>query len=207
VDYMFNPIKLTGLVLAVMVTMCLCAVGGTVLGLVPIMAGGVQANVQTNERLRATEEAWLSVAGGSDPTALAEWFGGYVTSGFHCAERPGHNGVDFGLVVGTPIRATQSGEVIVASGGHGDYGTLVVIQHGAYSYYYAHLSVVRLPVGGQVETGDVVGLSGNSGVSTGPHLHYEVRCEGVPIDPATAPVGVLEEGVAELPDIDEVDLE
>jgi murein DD-endopeptidase MepM/ murein hydrolase activator NlpD len=204
---MLNPMKLTGLVLAVMVTMCLCGVAGMAMSLVPIMGGGVQGSVETNERLRATEEAWLSVAAGSDPTALAEWFGGYVTSGFHCAERPGHNGVDFGLVIGTPIRATQSGEVVVAGSGHGEYGTLLVVQHGAYSYHYAHLSVVRVPVGGQVETGEVVALSGNTGLSTGPHLHYEVRYNGVPIDPATAPVGVLQESVAELPDVDEVDLE
>jgi murein DD-endopeptidase MepM/ murein hydrolase activator NlpD len=127
---------------------------------------------------------------GLDPSALQEWFGGlYVTSGFHDPSRPHHNGIDFSMRVGTPIRSTWRGQVTYAGWSNAGYGNLIVVQNGDYQMYYGHMSSIGVSVGQQVNTGTTLGLSGNTGVSTGPHLHYEVRYQGTPIDPVSAPTG------------------
>lgn len=98
---------------------------------------------------------------------------GVKTQGIH-----GYNGVDFGVSVGTPILASASGDVIVAKEGgyNGGYGSYVVIQHGNGSQtLYAHASNVIVSVGQHVTQGQVIAYSGNSGRSTGPHLHFEIR--------------------------------
>jgi murein DD-endopeptidase MepM/ murein hydrolase activator NlpD len=122
---------------------------------------------------------------GLDPTALTEWFGGHVTNPFGS----GHNGLDFSLVVGTPVRSTWSGQVVYAGWSDAGYGNLVIVQNDDWLFYYAHLSTIDVGVGQDVDTGAVVGLSGNTGKSTGPHLHYEVRYQGTPVDPVSAPTG------------------
>ena len=124
---------------------------------------------------------------GLDPGALEAWFGGHVTSGFHDPSRPGHSGIDFSLVEGTPIRSTWDGTVVYAGWSDAGYGNLIVVQNGDWRTYYGHLSAFSVSVGQTVDTGTVVGLSGNTGWSTGPHLHYEVRHQGTPVDPVTAP--------------------
>ena len=130
-----------------------------------------------------------SVTGlGLDPAVLVEWFGGHVTSGFHDPSRPGHNGIDFSLVEGTPIRSTWEGTVVYAGWSDAGYGNLVIVQNGDWQTYYGHLSAFSADVGQDLQTGTVLGLSGNTGWSTGPHLHYEVRHRGTPVDPVTAPV-------------------
>jgi murein DD-endopeptidase MepM/ murein hydrolase activator NlpD len=95
-----------------------------------------------------------------------------------------HKGLDIGVVPGTPIRATAGGMVIVA-GRKGGYGKTVVIDHlySGYTSLYAHLSRVFVARGEFVNDGEVIGLSGNTGRSTGPHLHYEVMRYGVPENP------------------------
>ena len=123
---------------------------------------------------------------GLDPTALVGWFGGRVTSGFRDPNRPYHVGIDFGVGWGAPIPSTWEGTVVYA-GWYGDFGNTVIVQNGDWQMRYAHLSQFAVQVGQQVETGTIVGLSGNTGVSTGAHLHYEVRCNGVAVDPMTAP--------------------
>jgi murein DD-endopeptidase MepM/ murein hydrolase activator NlpD len=86
-----------------------------------------------------------------------------------------HTGVDFSVGSGTPVSAITEGEVVTAGDG-GAYGNQVVIRHadGHYSQY-AHLSSISVSVGQQVAAGDQIGLSGSTGNSTGPHLHFEVR--------------------------------
>ncbi|MDT0346828.1 M23 family metallopeptidase [Streptomyces litchfieldiae] len=86
-----------------------------------------------------------------------------------------HTGVDFPVGTGTPVKAITDGEVVTAGSG-GAYGNEVVIRHadGHYSQY-AHLSSISVSVGQTVGTGDQIGLSGSTGNSTGPHLHFEVR--------------------------------
>lgn len=98
-----------------------------------------------------------------------------------------HTGVDYAAASGTPVHATADGVVSVA-GRRGGYGTMVEVRHpNGYSTRYAHLSSLsaRAIVGSVVEQGDVIGRVGMTGLATGPHLHYEVRRRGQPIDPTS----------------------
>ena len=78
----------------------------------------------------------------------------------------------------------MDGKVIYAGWNNEGYGNLVIVENGRYKTYYAHLSEFKVGVGDTIKANTVVGLSGNTGNSTGPHLHYEVRRDGVPIDPS-----------------------
>lgn len=94
-----------------------------------------------------------------------------------------HNGVDFVIDTGTPILATGPGRV-EAAGYDGPNGNRVSINHGfGYRSVYGHLSKVQVKAGEQVRRGQVVGLSGNTGRSSGPHLHYTLYYQGRTIDP------------------------
>jgi murein DD-endopeptidase MepM/ murein hydrolase activator NlpD len=94
-----------------------------------------------------------------------------------------HAGIDFRGATGTPVRAAGSGRVAVA-GVAGGYGNLVEIDHGnGVATRYAHLSEIAVVVGQTVEAATVVGAVGSTGRSTGPHLHYETRVAGTPLDP------------------------
>ena len=95
-----------------------------------------------------------------------------------------HAGMDFTAKPGTPIYATGDGKVTFAEYATNGYGLHVIIDHGFdYQTLYAHLSKVEVRRGQKVKRGDVIGLVGNSGLSAGPHLHYEVRKGGEPVDP------------------------
>ena len=105
------------------------------------------------------------------------------TSGF--GQRWGrlHAGTDFAGPIGTPIHATADG-VVVHAGWSSGYGRLIKIQHEfGIETRYAHLNQIRVEVGQRVSRGDRIGDMGNSGRSTGPHLHYEVRVGGNPVNP------------------------
>ena len=94
-----------------------------------------------------------------------------------------HPGIDIGAGTGTPIRAAAGGRVIV-SGYSGGYGNLTVIDHGnGIATAYAHQSSLAAAAGQEVGQGQVVGYVGSTGFSTGPHLHFEVRVNGTPVDP------------------------
>ena len=94
-----------------------------------------------------------------------------------------HNGIDFPGPIGTPIRATAPGQVTKAEWG-GGYGYHVVIDHGyGYETLYAHLSKLRVVKGDLIEREDIIGLLGNTGRSTGPHLHYSVYVDDELVDP------------------------
>jgi murein DD-endopeptidase MepM/ murein hydrolase activator NlpD len=95
-----------------------------------------------------------------------------------------HSGLDFPADVGTPIHAAAGG-VVVASEWHAAYGHVVEIDHGnGLVTRYAHCSKVMVEAGALVKRGQLIAEVGNSGRSTGPHLHFEVLLEGVPQDPA-----------------------
>jgi len=99
-----------------------------------------------------------------------------------------HKGIDISNYTGTPVRATANGTVI-AVGTSGNFGKRIMIYHGTdengttYVTVYAHLSEFKVEVGEKVSQGDLIGLMGNTGVSTGTHLHYEVRINGTPVNP------------------------
>lgn len=95
-----------------------------------------------------------------------------------------HDGMDLGVPSGTPIRAAAGGTVVMASR-YGGYGLVVRIDHGGgIMTQYAHLSEIDVAVGEDVDAGQHIGYSGNTGVSTGPHLHFIVMVDGTPTDPA-----------------------
>ena len=94
-----------------------------------------------------------------------------------------HAGIDIAAPVGTPIRAVDSGRVAIA-GPTGGYGNYTCIQHGGgISTCYGHQSRIGVSVGSSVSQGQVIGAVGNTGNSTGPHLHFEVRVGGNPVNP------------------------
>jgi murein DD-endopeptidase MepM/ murein hydrolase activator NlpD len=107
---------------------------------------------------------------------------GVVTSGiglrldpFGSGRMVYHNGYDIAVPLGTPVHPTQKGSVYFA-GPYKGYGNLVVIEHGAgYVTMYGHNSEILVQAGDKVDTQTVIALSGSTGRSTGPHVHYEIR--------------------------------
>ena len=94
-----------------------------------------------------------------------------------------HDGIDFTAPVGTPVRATADGTVAEATKTSGVQGVRVVVDHGGYKTVYAHLENFTVRQGQKVQRGDVIGTVGSSGMSTAPHLHYEVHKNGNPVNP------------------------
>ncbi len=95
-----------------------------------------------------------------------------------------HSGIDFGADYGTPIYAAQGGVVILAEW-YGGYGNTIVIDHGnGITTLYAHCDSVYVQPGDRIVQGQPIGEVGSTGFSTGPHLHFELRAQGEPIDPA-----------------------
>ncbi len=94
-----------------------------------------------------------------------------------------HTGIDIATPIGTPVHVTADGVVLYAGLLRG-YGRAIVVSHGHHlRTLYAHLSAFSTTAGQRVDRGDVIGFVGDSGRSTGPHLHYEVRINGVPVNP------------------------
>jgi len=94
-----------------------------------------------------------------------------------------HSGVDLQAPMGTPVKASADGVIMIA-GWSGGYGKMVLVDHGnGMQTMYAHLSRVYTVPGQEVRQGQIVGYSGSTGRSTAPHLHYEVRVGGTPINP------------------------
>ena len=95
-----------------------------------------------------------------------------------------HQGVDYAVPEGTRIFATADGVVAEVKGKNSTSGITVVIDHrNGYTTSYSHLQSVKVKRGNKVQRGDIIALSGNSGLSLAPHLHYEVRYNGVRVDP------------------------
>jgi murein DD-endopeptidase MepM/ murein hydrolase activator NlpD len=121
---------------------------------------------------------YTSIGYGSVPNGLP--VNGVLTQNYH----PGHIGVDTGVQVGTPENTTMDGKVIYAGWNNEGYGNLVIVENGKYKTYYAHLSSIPVSQGDVVKKGQTIGLSGTTGNSTGPHVHYEVRVNNQAVNPA-----------------------
>ena len=116
-----------------------------------------------------------------DLTRVASGYGWRVDPVYHTPRF--HAGMDFTSPIGTDVYVTGNG-VVDFVGWRQGYGNTVIVNHG-YNYctLYAHLSQALVYVGQKVHRGDIIALVGNTGKSTGPHLHYEVRYKGEPLDP------------------------
>jgi murein DD-endopeptidase MepM/ murein hydrolase activator NlpD len=135
------------------------------------------------------EIARLASQDGTAPSTLAWPVDGPVTSPFGYRIHPIlgvrklHTGIDIDAPGGAPIGASAAGKVILAQT-YGGYGRAVVVDHGGgLTTLYAHQSEIAVSVGEVVNRGQVVGYVGCSGSCTGPHLHFEVRVNGEPVDP------------------------
>ena len=96
----------------------------------------------------------------------------------------GHPGLDIALAEGSPVYAADTGTVTFAGWNVYGYGNLIVVNHGnGYETFYAHLSGINVSPGQIVYKGNVIGLSGNTGRSSGPHIHFEIRINGVQDNP------------------------
>ncbi|MFI2436483.1 M23 family metallopeptidase [Streptomyces sp. NPDC018693] len=158
------------------------AVGAATLGVAAVVLGGGAASA-------AEATAAKSAATWVDPVKKYKLSASYAQSGSMWASK--HSGQDFAVPTGTKVYATSGGTVVKAGGnGAGDgpaYGNAVVIKHsnGVYSQY-AHLSRIHVKAGQVVKAGQLIALSGNTGNSSGPHLHFEIRTSanyGTAIDP------------------------
>jgi hypothetical protein len=117
----------------------------------------------------------------SNPLPSGKWVRGFYA---------GHTGIDLSAPIGTPVYAANSGPVLFSGLSRWGYGEAVVLAHGPISTLYGHMSQRNLRCGQIANVGDVVGLVGSTGNSSGPHLHFEIRFNDVPQNPsATAGIG------------------
>ncbi|MEW6448378.1 MAG: M23 family metallopeptidase [Bacillota bacterium] len=109
---------------------------------------------------------------------------GPITSPFGVRDGRLHEGLDIAADTGTPVRAAAEGRVVYA-GPAGTYGLLIILTHpGGWATYYAHCDRIEVATGQAVSAGELIGAVGSTGRSTGPHLHFEARLDGTPLDPA-----------------------
>jgi murein DD-endopeptidase MepM/ murein hydrolase activator NlpD len=150
--------------------------------------GELAALQATSDSISARLRARGGVGGGAP--CQARPVPGPIVSGFGMRYHPilhvtrMHTGADMSAGSGTPIHACRGGVVVIA-GPQGGYGNCVVIDHGGgMATLYAHQSRIAVQQGQTVAAGEVIGYVGSTGLATGPHLHFEVRLSGNPVDPA-----------------------
>lgn len=136
---------------------------------------------KNKEKLAASIPAIRPLAD-NDLRRIGSYFG-YRTDPFYKVAKF-HEGMDFTAPVGTPIHATGDGMVTKVERERGGYGNSIIISHGfSYETLYAHLSKINVQRGQVIKRGQMIGLVGNTGKSTAPHLHYEVHKNGTSINP------------------------
>ncbi|MFL5964318.1 MAG: murein hydrolase activator EnvC family protein [Gaiellaceae bacterium] len=150
-------------------------------------AGEIDALQAASTALTARIQAAQANRGGATSTPSSAgliWpVNGPVTSPFGWRWGRMHQGIDIGAGTGTPIKAAAAGTIIYC-GWESGYGNLTVIDHGGnLATAYGHQSSIAVACGQHVAQGDVIGYVGSTGHSTGPHLHFEVRINGAPVDP------------------------
>jgi murein DD-endopeptidase MepM/ murein hydrolase activator NlpD len=153
-----------------------------------------RADVELLKWTDGREVIWVNAdgIGGEASQAMRMPVAGRVTSGFGSRFHPilgyrrMHSGLDLAASYGSPIHAAADGRVISA-GWHGGYGRMVEIAHSdGVRTMYGHMSRIAAATGSYVRQGQVIGYVGSTGLSTGPHLHYEVLKNGRPVNPASA---------------------
>ena len=160
------------------------------------LEGLIQAKQEEEERRRAEERRARQLAGEQvppEPGAPGQLMwpaSGPITSPFGMRINPVthafilHAGIDIGVPVGTTVAAAAEGKVIIAGWDDGGCGNYIILDHGGrLSTQYCHLSHIFVGVGQVVQRGQAIAASGNTGNSTGPHLHFGVRINGRPVDP------------------------
>jgi len=142
------------------------------------------ASAALGDRIRSAQAGSSSGPSATPSSAGLIWpVSGPVTSPFGWRWGRMHQGIDIGVPTGTPIHAAAAGAVIYCGWEEG-YGNLVVLDNGGnLATAYAHQSAIAVTCGQHVEQGQVIGYVGCTGHCTGPHLHFEVRIDGNPVDP------------------------
>jgi murein DD-endopeptidase MepM/ murein hydrolase activator NlpD len=154
----------------------------------------LEALILQRERELESQQRAEGIAGGAQSPRSGGTFSwpvtGTITSPFGWRSNPFggapefHQGLDIAAPTGTTVTAAAGGTVIMAQW-YGGYGNYILIDHGAgYSTGYGHLSAIYVASGQSVARGQAIGAVGSTGQSTGPHLHFEVRIAGKPVDPA-----------------------
>ncbi|NPV69812.1 MAG: M23 family metallopeptidase [Firmicutes bacterium] len=139
------------------------------------------AGAQLVHKAGGKEAAWNPFTA---PISLAIPVAGAISSEYGFRWGRLHEGIDIASSYGHPVRAAAAG-VVRYAGYRGTYGKLVVLRHEQNTEtYYGHLSQIMVKAGQKVEKGSVIGRVGSTGLSTGPHLHFEVRVRGRPLDPS-----------------------
>jgi murein DD-endopeptidase MepM/ murein hydrolase activator NlpD len=140
--------------------------------------------IESSSKPKTTASKSASKTASSSSISRGSWpASGSVTSKFGQRWGKEHKGIDIGVPTGTNVKSFMSGKVTY-SGWQGSYGNLVVISHGnGLQTYYAHNSKLLVKVGQSVDSGSVIAKSGSTGNSTGPHIHFEVRKNGNPVNP------------------------
>ena len=154
----------------------------------------LEALIREREQELAAQRRAAGIAGGTESAGAGGSFSwpvtGTITSPFGWRSNPFggspefHQGLDIAAPMGTTVTAAAGGTVIMAQW-YGGYGNYILIDHGgSYSTGYGHLSAMYVASGQSVQRGQAIGAVGSTGQSTGPHLHFEVRIGGKPVDPA-----------------------
>ncbi|HPR35790.1 MAG TPA: peptidoglycan DD-metalloendopeptidase family protein [Anaerolineaceae bacterium] len=164
-------------------------------GTVVMVPGGNRELVNITFAGVTTDESGNLVSGFSGPGSCSVAGVGIMGNGFFIWPSavhmitgnnfgPGHNGIDIGAGIGSGLFAADNGTVVYAGWLNGGYGNFVVIDHGNdYSTWYEHLENIYVNCGDNVVQGSVIGTAGSTGNSTGPHLHFEIRYNGLPVNP------------------------
>lgn len=165
----------------------------------PLRDAQGEALNNSDERFRTLFSSWTALdrAGPTNPTERAivsipsrmPLVGSVLTSSYGMRTHPvlggtrKHSGIDLAAPTGTPVYATADG-VVSRADWYSTYGLYISLEHGAsLQTRYAHLSRLAVAAGDVVKKGDLIGYVGSTGRSTGPHLHYEVRVDGVAVNP------------------------
>ena len=148
-----------------------------------------QANIISNKVVKEPVSEVVLVGTAALPSVgtgvFQQPYFGTITSRFGARWGRTHTGTDISGTTGDSIKAADNGIVITAEYQDNGYGNIIIIDHqnGVHTWY-AHLDSIDVKVGDVVQKGNVIGKLGNTGYSTGPHLHFEVRKDGTPVDPA-----------------------